>query len=177
MRPRYTNTYLLLQSTLRISPPLPYLTSNVQKDLLRLGSRLDPQDTSSPLTPPSSASPSSLAISRRWRAGSSWPGADVLDQPEDAFSIEREARLHRQAAGSHYSLIMKLFKHDQSTNLVYLVFNSAVNEATFTWSGQLPPRNNKDPLYSCKVFLGGVPWDITEGNCGCERSLFSNAFF
>uniref|UniRef100_A0A3Q4N3V0 Cytoplasmic polyadenylation element binding protein 1a n=1 Tax=Neolamprologus brichardi TaxID=32507 RepID=A0A3Q4N3V0_NEOBR len=123
-------------STLRISPPLPYLTSNVQKDLLRLGSRLDPQDTSSPLTPPSSASPSSLAISRRWRAGSSWPGADVLDQPEDAFSIEREARLHRQAA--------------------------AVNEATFTWSGQLPPRNNKDPLYSCKVFLGGVPWDITE---------------
>uniref|UniRef100_A0A3B4FUE9 Cytoplasmic polyadenylation element binding protein 1 n=1 Tax=Pundamilia nyererei TaxID=303518 RepID=A0A3B4FUE9_9CICH len=123
-------------STLRISPPLPYLTSNVQKDLLRLGARLDPQDTSSPLTPPSSASPSSLAISRRWRAGSSWPGADVLDQPEDAFSIEREARLHRQAA--------------------------AVNEATFTWSGQLPPRNNKDPLYSCKVFLGGVPWDITE---------------
>uniref|UniRef100_A0A669E495 Cytoplasmic polyadenylation element binding protein 1a n=1 Tax=Oreochromis niloticus TaxID=8128 RepID=A0A669E495_ORENI len=123
-------------STLRISPPLPYLTSNVQKDLLRLGSRLDPQDTSSPLTPPSSASPSSLAISRRWRGGSSWPGADVLDQPEDAFSIEREARLHRQAA--------------------------AVNEATFTWSGQLPPRNNKDPLYSCKVFLGGVPWDITE---------------
>lgn len=43
------------------------------------------------------------------------------------------------------------------------LISSAVNEATFTWSGQLPPRNNKDPLYSCKVFLGGVPWDITEG--------------
>ncbi|KAJ0056745.1 hypothetical protein NL108_014177, partial [Boleophthalmus pectinirostris] len=122
-------------STLRISPPLPYLTSNIQKDLLRLGSRLDPQDTSSPLTPPPGASPASSALSRRWRSGSPWPGSDVLDQ-SDAFSIEREARLHRQAA--------------------------AVNEATFTWSGQLPPRNNKDPLYSCKVFLGGVPWDITE---------------
>ncbi|XP_061830854.1 cytoplasmic polyadenylation element-binding protein 1 isoform X3 [Nerophis lumbriciformis] len=121
-------------STLRISPPLPYLGSNMQKDLLRLGSRLDSQD-SSPLTPPSSASPTS-ALSRRWRTGSSWPGADMLDQSDDSFSIEREARLHRQAA--------------------------AVNEATFTWSGQLPPRNNKDPLYSCKVFLGGVPWDITE---------------
>ncbi|XP_029984304.1 cytoplasmic polyadenylation element-binding protein 1 isoform X1 [Sphaeramia orbicularis] len=121
-------------STLRISPPLPYLTSNMQKDMFRLGSRLDPQDTTSPLTPPPSASPAS-AITRRWRSGSPWPGADVLDQ-SDAFSIEREARLHRQAA--------------------------AVNEATFTWSGQLPPRNNKDPLYSCKVFLGGVPWDITE---------------
>ncbi|CAL9702256.1 unnamed protein product [Knipowitschia caucasica] len=122
-------------STLRISPPLPYLTSNMQKDLLRLGSRLDPQDTSSPLTPPPGTSPGSSVLSRRWRSGSPWPGADVLDQ-SDSFSIEREARLHRQAA--------------------------AVNEATFTWSGQLPPRNNKDPLFSCKVFLGGVPWDITE---------------
>ncbi|XP_077448752.1 cytoplasmic polyadenylation element-binding protein 1-like isoform X1 [Stigmatopora argus] len=124
-------------STLRISPPLPYLTSNMQKDLLRLGSRLDSQDTSSPLSPPSSASPGSSALTRRWRTGSLWPGADLLDPSDEAFSIEREARLHRQAA--------------------------AVNEATFTWSGQLPPRNNKDPLYSCKVFLGGVPWDITEG--------------
>lgn len=89
-----------LQSTLRISPPLPYLTSNMQKDLLRLGSRLDPQDSSSPLTPPSSTSPASSVISRRWRTGSQWPGADMLDQSDDAFSIEREARLHRQAAGA-----------------------------------------------------------------------------
>ncbi|XP_071390390.1 cytoplasmic polyadenylation element-binding protein 1 isoform X1 [Centroberyx affinis] len=125
-----------LLSTLRISPPLPYLVSNMQKDPLRLGSRLDHQDSGSPLTPPPSASPASSAISRRWPTGSLWPGLDLLDQPDDAFSIEREARLHRQAA--------------------------AVNEATFTWSGQLPPRNNKNPLYSCKVFLGGVPWDITE---------------
>ncbi|XP_010782124.1 cytoplasmic polyadenylation element-binding protein 1 isoform X2 [Notothenia coriiceps] len=123
-------------STLRISPPLPYMASSMQKDLLRLGGRLDPQDSGSPLTPPPSVSPAS-GISRRWRSSSPWPGTDMLDQqPEDTFSIEREARLHRQAA--------------------------AVNEASFTWSGQLPPRNNKDPLYSCKVFLGGVPWDITE---------------
>lgn len=52
-----------------------------------------------------------------------------------------------------------------ATNLSLVVDLTAVNEATFTWSGQLPPRNNKDPLYSCKVFLGGVPWDITEGRC------------
>jgi len=38
-----------------------------------------------------------------------------------------------------------------------------VNEATYTWEGQLPPRHYKNPVYSCKVFLGGVPWDITEG--------------
>ena len=37
------------------------------------------------------------------------------------------------------------------------------NEPTYTWSGQLPPRNHKNPIYSNKIFLGGVPWDITEG--------------
>lgn len=125
-----------LVSSLRISPPLPYLASNMQKDLLRLGSHLDPQDSSSPMTPPPSISPSASAISRRWRGGSPWLTADMFDQQTEAFCIEREARLHRQAA--------------------------AVNEASFTWSGQLPPRTNKDPLFSCKVFLGGVPWDITE---------------
>lgn len=35
-------------------------------------------------------------------------------------------------------------------------------EPTCTWSGQLPPRNYKNPMYSCKIFIGGVPWDITE---------------
>merc|ERR1719494_768119 len=35
-------------------------------------------------------------------------------------------------------------------------------EPTFTWSGHLPPRIYKNPIYSNKVFLGGVPWDITE---------------
>lgn len=32
------------------------------------------------------------------------------------------------------------------------------------WSGVLPARNCKGSAYSCKVFLGGVPWDITESN-------------
>ena len=31
-----------------------------------------------------------------------------------------------------------------------------------TWSGQLPPRRHNNPTYSPRVFLGGVPWDITE---------------
>uniref|UniRef100_A0A668A9W8 Cytoplasmic polyadenylation element binding protein 1a n=1 Tax=Myripristis murdjan TaxID=586833 RepID=A0A668A9W8_9TELE len=123
-----------LLSSLRISPPLPYVMPNMQKEPLRLASRHH-QDSGCPLTPPPSATPAS-AMSRRWPGGSLWPGLDMLDQSDNAFSIEREARLHRQAA--------------------------AVNEAKFTWSGQLPPRNNKNPMYSCKVFLGGVPWDITE---------------
>ncbi|XP_014280278.1 cytoplasmic polyadenylation element-binding protein isoform X1 [Halyomorpha halys] len=35
--------------------------------------------------------------------------------------------------------------------------------AICTWTGQLPARIHTNPTYSCKVFLGGVPWDITEG--------------
>ena len=31
-----------------------------------------------------------------------------------------------------------------------------------TWSGVLPSRRYRNPIYSSKVFLGGVPWDITE---------------
>jgi len=31
-----------------------------------------------------------------------------------------------------------------------------------TWSGQLPSRHHPSPTFSCKIFLGGVPWDVTE---------------
>lgn len=35
-------------------------------------------------------------------------------------------------------------------------------DAACAWSGVLPPRTAKPSGYSSKVFLGGVPWDITE---------------
>lgn len=38
----------------------------------------------------------------------------------------------------------------------------ATYETTFTWSGTLPPRIYKWLGLSTKVFVGGVPWDITE---------------
>ncbi|CAK8692281.1 unnamed protein product [Clavelina lepadiformis] len=50
--------------------------------------------------------------------------------------MEYDARLHRSAA--------------------------ATCEATCKWSGQLPVRHYTNPTYSPKVFVGGVPWDITE---------------
>ncbi|XP_074089176.1 cytoplasmic polyadenylation element-binding protein 1 isoform X4 [Macrotis lagotis] len=123
-----------LISSLRISPPLPFLPLGAgPRDPLKMGvgSWLD-QDQAAL----AAVTPSPTNASKRWPGASVWPSWDMLDAPEDPFSIEREARLHRQAA--------------------------AVNEATCTWSGQLPPRNYKNPIYSCKVFLGGVPWDITE---------------
>uniref|UniRef100_A0A0M3I8M9 RRM domain-containing protein n=1 Tax=Ascaris lumbricoides TaxID=6252 RepID=A0A0M3I8M9_ASCLU len=30
------------------------------------------------------------------------------------------------------------------------------------WSGEIPPRTYSNPTFSSKVFVGGVPWDITE---------------
>ncbi|XP_069988421.1 cytoplasmic polyadenylation element-binding protein-like isoform X1 [Penaeus vannamei] len=64
------------------------------------------------------------------------PLASLLANPTDPYSIEKAAKMHRNAA--------------------------AVCDATCTWSGQLPTRVHKNPIYSCKVFLGGVPWDVTE---------------
>ncbi|XP_076448509.1 cytoplasmic polyadenylation element-binding protein-like [Babylonia areolata] len=64
----------------------------------------------------------------------------------DPYAIDRAARLHRNAA--------------------------AVSEATCTWSGQLPPRAHKNPVYSQKVFIGGVPWDITEAGLQAAFNRF-----
>ncbi|CAD1480751.1 unnamed protein product, partial [Heterotrigona itama] len=61
------------------------------------------------------------------------PPINILD-PQ--LSLERVARFHRSAA--------------------------ALCDPTCTWSGILPQRNQKPSGYSSKVFLGGVPWDITE---------------
>uniref|UniRef100_A0A6A7FRJ1 Cytoplasmic polyadenylation element-binding protein 1-like n=2 Tax=Hirondellea gigas TaxID=1518452 RepID=A0A6A7FRJ1_9CRUS len=67
---------------------------------------------------------------------------------QDPYSIEKAAKMHRSAA--------------------------AVCEATCTWSGQLPIRIHKNPFYSCKVFLGGVPWDVTEAALRQTFLLFGN---
>jgi len=40
--------------------------------------------------------------------------------------------------------------------------SAATCQATCTWSGQLPLRHYINPIHSPKVFVGGVPWDITE---------------
>nr|XP_002127649.1 cytoplasmic polyadenylation element-binding protein 1-B [Ciona intestinalis] len=68
------------------------------------------------------------------------PFADQLLDVASLYGVsdkmEYDARLHRSAA--------------------------ATCEATCTWSGQLPIRHYANPTYSPKVFVGGVPWDITE---------------
>ncbi|XP_055334895.1 cytoplasmic polyadenylation element-binding protein 1-like [Paramacrobiotus metropolitanus] len=41
---------------------------------------------------------------------------------------------------------------------------ASIYDPTVVWSGMLPARIPKGSAYSCKVFLGGVPWDISEPN-------------
>ena len=82
----------------RISPPLPFLslTGGGPRDPLKMGvgSRMDQEQAAL-----AAVTPSPTSASKRWPGASVWPSWDLLEAPKDPFSIEREARLHRQAAG------------------------------------------------------------------------------
>ncbi|XP_013408606.1 cytoplasmic polyadenylation element-binding protein 1 isoform X2 [Lingula anatina] len=92
----------------------------------------------SPPCPPNSREESPGPQSTDLLSDKRWQSVNSLfsTNSSDPYSIEKAARLYRNAASLY--------------------------EATCTWSGQLPPKVYKNPSYSCKVFLGGVPWDITE---------------
>lgn len=48
---------------------------------------------------------------------------------------------------------------------------------TYAWSGSLPSKQHKNPRYSNKVFLGGIPWDMTEnGLLTCFKQFGSCVF-
>lgn len=57
-------------------------------------------------------------------------------QPANSTSLDHAAKYHRSSA--------------------------ALYDANCTWSGVLPPRSHRFITYSPKVFLGGIPWDISE---------------
>lgn len=102
-RPLKTFSLFLLQSSLRISPPLPFLslTGGGPRDSLKMGvgSRMDQEQAALAAAAAAAVTPSPTSASKRWPGASVWPSWDLLEAPKDPFSIEREARLHRQAAG------------------------------------------------------------------------------
>ena len=65
---------------------------------------------------------------------------------------------------------------DRVTDLVKQHKNAATHaEARHTWSGVLPTASaHKTPVYSCKVFLGGVPWEMTDHDIKLTFSRFGN---
>lgn len=64
-----------------------------------------------------------------------WQNVNISNNINDSH-LDRAARFHRSSAALH--------------------------DATCTWSGFLQPRMHKVVNYSPKVFLGGIPWDISE---------------
>lgn len=58
--------------------------------------------------------------------------------------------------------------------IVYFILDGLHKDPIFTWSGQLPKIVHNSPTYSCKVFLGGVPWDITEDGLIMAFSQFGS---
>ena len=83
----------------------------------------------------SSWSPSMSALGLGTGAFGSHTGKGIVGIDGNS-DLERAARMHRNAA--------------------------SLCDPICTWSGDLPPRNYKNATYSRKVFLGGVPLDMTE---------------
>ena len=65
---------------------------------------------------------------------------------------------------------------DRVTDLAKQHRNAAAYaEARHTWSGILVNSvSHKTPVYSCKVFLGGVPWEMTDHDIKLTFSRFGN---
>ncbi|OAF68399.1 CPE-binding protein [Intoshia linei] len=75
-------------------------------------------------------------------------GAVLNTSYHDPFSIEKAAKIHRNSA--------------------------SIYDAKCTWSGQLTRIIHKEETFSTKVFLGGVPWDITESGLQSVFQEFGN---
>lgn len=58
------------------------------------------------------------------------------------------------------------------SDAIFLFPDGMHKDPIFTWSGQLPKVVYSSPTYSCKVFLGGVPWDLTEDRLMMAFSQF-----
>lgn len=95
----------------------------------------------------------------------------------DRQQIQRERAVKRSASELQGVKPYRSLAHPHSDllrNGGAVFYAAPIPEVVCTWSGQLPPRIYRNPTYSCKVFLGGVPWDITEANLVSTFKPFGN---
>lgn len=120
---------------------------------------------------------------------------DLFINKNASSDIETNAQYDSYSSSTNTSLITtsSSLNNNSSTNLLTSVsnqqtggINSAVetaakkyrcaaqiSEATCCWKGKLPPKQYKTPIvYSTKVFVGGLPWDITEEDIVKEFGVF-----
>ncbi|VBB28061.1 unnamed protein product [Acanthocheilonema viteae] len=76
----------------------------------------------------------------------------------------------------HHQIVAHMLQNGYSPTYVQMMTGSVIrsqvtggnvdfemrHEKPCYWKGELPPRNYCNPVFSSKVFIGGVPWDITE---------------
>lgn len=85
-------------------------------------------------------------------------------------------------ASTNNSTLLSSVNHQQQTGGINSAVETAakkyrcaaqISEATCCWKGKLPPKQYKTPIvYSTKVFVGGLPWDITEEDIVKEFGVF-----
>uniref|UniRef100_F1L1K2 Cytoplasmic polyadenylation element-binding protein 3 n=1 Tax=Ascaris suum TaxID=6253 RepID=F1L1K2_ASCSU len=52
--------------------------------------------------------------------------------------------------------------HANSSTQIGKSHHSTAREVTSVWTGELLPRSFHNAVFSCKLFVGGIPWNITE---------------
>ncbi|VDO69900.1 unnamed protein product [Heligmosomoides polygyrus] len=81
-----------------------------------------------------------------------------MDGPKSSYEDRRGFYRHLQE-NCHGNMVVRC-------NIRVLIARTTAAEPhTYggsVWSGELPPRNYSNPTFSSKIFVGGVPWDITE---------------
>lgn len=99
----------------------------------------------------------------------------------DSYASSNNTSLVTTVASNNTSLLTSV-GHQQHTGGINSAVETAakkyrcaaqISEATCCWKGKLPPKQYKTPIvYSTKVFVGGLPWDITEEDIVKEFGVF-----
>ncbi|CAD6197754.1 unnamed protein product [Caenorhabditis auriculariae] len=91
---------------------------------------------------------------------------DSQDKTKYVLAMAQEYERKMAAAAANNVAVVKPFKKSPS-QLQPLQVSTVSLPATSldspsAWEGELPPREYNNPTFSRKIFVGGVPWDITE---------------
>jgi len=79
-------------------------------------------------------------------------------QAQQQVQQQAQQQQHHQQHQQHQSNNQQSLDHAAK----YHRSSAALYDPSCTWSGVLPPRSHRFITYSPKVFLGGIPWDISE---------------
>ncbi|VDM29627.1 unnamed protein product [Toxocara canis] len=85
----------------------------------------------------------------------------VLNSPQNVVTMGRFADCYQPTYGQ---MITSALTQSNIYNLSNAnePYQPPAHGVPRVWNGELLPRTYNNPVFSCKVFVGGIPWDITE---------------